>query len=167
MDKQFARLFIPCVSPTCPLLQTQQRHPTHSLNEHRDENWEIRPNYTAVNNCFQNPNAQVWGQDVPFVIHAFVPLRTHLSPFNVAVQEAAPASDPFPGSLKAKQPTCSPWRNGCWKISFCSGVANLLTGPKYNELFTLRIYNEVSNGNGISINGTVNWNYSLIHSTFP
>mmetsp|Transcript_1555 Transcript_1555/g.2199 ORF Transcript_1555/g.2199 Transcript_1555/m.2199 type:complete len:215 (+) Transcript_1555:234-878(+) len=41
------------------------------------------------------------------VIHPFVPLITHSSPSKVAVVEAAPASLPFPGSLKPKQPSLS------------------------------------------------------------
>lgn len=47
----------------------------------------------------------------PLVIQHFVPLRIHLSTASFAVVDAAPASDPFPGSDKAKQPTISPVNN--------------------------------------------------------
>lgn len=41
----------------------------------------------------------------PLVIQDFVPFKTYSLPSNLAVVEAAPASDPLPGSDKAKQPT--------------------------------------------------------------
>lgn len=44
----------------------------------------------------------------PFVIQHFVPFKIHLSPLSFAVVEAAPASDPFPGSDSAKHPMVSP-----------------------------------------------------------
>lgn len=44
----------------------------------------------------------------PFVIQHLVPFRIHLSPPSLAVVEAAPASEPLPGSDRAKQPIGSP-----------------------------------------------------------
>mmetsp|Transcript_8249 Transcript_8249/g.15020 ORF Transcript_8249/g.15020 Transcript_8249/m.15020 type:complete len:216 (-) Transcript_8249:456-1103(-) len=43
-----------------------------------------------------------------FVIQAFVPFSVYESPVFTAVVEAAPASLPFPGSLKPKHPIFSP-----------------------------------------------------------
>ena len=41
----------------------------------------------------------------PLVIHDLVPFRIQSEPSDLAVVEAAPASEPFPGSERAKQPT--------------------------------------------------------------
>lgn len=53
----------------------------------------------------------------PFVIQHLVPFKIHLSPPSLAVVDAAPASDPLPGSERAKQPTVSPGKN--YNIIFC------------------------------------------------
>ncbi len=67
----------------------------------------------------------------PLVIQAFVPLSTQWSPSRVAVVDAAPASLPLPGSLSAKQPIFSPWRNGAMNWGFRSSVMYFWTGPRY------------------------------------
>mmetsp|Transcript_31844 Transcript_31844/g.83452 ORF Transcript_31844/g.83452 Transcript_31844/m.83452 type:complete len:210 (+) Transcript_31844:653-1282(+) len=72
----------------------------------------------------------------PFVIHALVPFNIQLLPSRVAVHEAAPASDPLPGSLSAKHPSFSPDANGRSHSSFCSVDACANTGPQYSELLT-------------------------------
>ena len=43
-----------------------------------------------------------------FVIQALVPFKTQLSPSSRATVEAAPASLPFPGSVRQNPPTFSP-----------------------------------------------------------
>lgn len=53
----------------------------------------------------------------PFVIQHFVPFKIHLSPASLAMVEAAPASEPLPGSDKAKQPIGSPEKVN-FKIKF-------------------------------------------------
>lgn len=64
------------------------------------------------------------------VIQALVPFRTHESPSARAVVEAAPASLPFPGSLRAKQPILSPLVKGVIHCCFCSLEPNFRMGPK-------------------------------------
>lgn len=44
----------------------------------------------------------------PLVIQHLVPFNSQRSPFNFAAVEAAPASDPFPGSERAKLPILEP-----------------------------------------------------------
>ena len=43
---------------------------------------------------------------------------------------AAPASEPLPGSVRAKQPSCLPPAKGRRNVFFCSGVANFNTGSQ-------------------------------------
>lgn len=64
------------------------------------------------------------------VIQALVPLRTHESPSSRAVVEAAPASLPLPGSLRAKQPILSPLVKGVIHCCFCCADPNFRMGPK-------------------------------------
>mmetsp|Transcript_25736 Transcript_25736/g.75425 ORF Transcript_25736/g.75425 Transcript_25736/m.75425 type:complete len:208 (-) Transcript_25736:326-949(-) len=72
------------------------------------------------------------------VIHALVPLRKKWSgPSSTAVVEAAPASEPFPGSERPKQPSFSPLAKGVSHSSFCSSVAYLRTGAQYRLLLAL------------------------------
>ena len=65
-----------------------------------------------------------------FVIHDFEPLSINLFPSDLAVVNAAPASEPLPGSLRAKHPTLSPFVNGWIYFSFYFWVANFLRDPR-------------------------------------
>ena len=71
------------------------------------------------------------------VIHALVPLRIQSSPSLTAVVEAALASLPFPGSLKAKQPSFCPDAHSVSALAFCSSLPNLRTGSQNKLVFTL------------------------------
>jgi len=71
------------------------------------------------------------------VIQDLVPVSVHPASLSFATVDAAPASLPFPGSLRAKQPTRSPVTNGQMKLSFCLSVPNFSTGPRKSELLTL------------------------------
>mmetsp|Transcript_54463 Transcript_54463/g.60877 ORF Transcript_54463/g.60877 Transcript_54463/m.60877 type:complete len:253 (+) Transcript_54463:1265-2023(+) len=79
------------------------------------------------------------------VIQALVPLIIQSSPSFVAVVEAAPASDPFPGSLRQKHPillilllsssSIEGKAYGVINSSCCAGVPNSWIGYRYKELW--------------------------------
>jgi hypothetical protein len=69
-----------------------------------------------------------------------VPLRIQPPlPSETAVVDAAPASLPFPGSVRAKQPSLLPLAKGFSHMCRCCSLPYDIMGAQYSELFTLMI----------------------------
>ena len=74
-----------------------------------------------------------------FVIHCFAPLTCQPSPSGSARVTSAPASDPEPGSVSAKQPTPSPRASGGTNRDRCSSVPNWSSGSVHAEVCTATV----------------------------
>mmetsp|Transcript_1151 Transcript_1151/g.3226 ORF Transcript_1151/g.3226 Transcript_1151/m.3226 type:complete len:239 (+) Transcript_1151:88-804(+) len=70
------------------------------------------------------------------VIQALVPFKTKWSPLSTAVVDAAPASEPFPGSERPKHPSFPPAANGAKNSAHCAASPRAATGAQYSELLT-------------------------------
>lgn len=69
----------------------------------------------------------------PFVTKFLVPLITHPSAVSVAMQRAAPASLPLPGSVSEKQPIHSPVESFGRYFCFCASVPKFKMGSTHSE----------------------------------
>ena len=74
-----------------------------------------------------------------FVIHCFAPLMCQPSSVRSARVNNAPASEPDPGSVSAKQPTPSPRASGGTKRARCSSVPNCRIGSEHAEVWTATV----------------------------
>ena len=96
--------------------------------------------------CFNLENALRSLRYETGLTQALVPFMMYLSPSSFAVVEAAPASLPFPGSDRQKQPIFSPVVNGVMNLSFCSSFPYSLMGLQEGFgklLFKPRVVNGV------------------------
>ena len=53
--------------------------------------------------------------------------------FHKGLNKVPPSCIYIPGSLRAKQPTFSPFKNGAMNLSFCSALPKALIGPRYKD----------------------------------
>ena len=67
-------------------------------------------------------NTRQTSAQVPLVMKILVPSMTQSDPSLVARVIRFAASDPVPGSVSAKHPSCSPAHSGGRKRRFCSSV---------------------------------------------
>jgi len=69
-------------------------------------------------------NSRIVPPNAAFVIHCFAPATCHPPSTRSACAVIAPASDPDPDSVSAKQPTPSPRASGGTNRERCSSVPN-------------------------------------------
>jgi len=74
-----------------------------------------------------------------FVIHCFEPLTRQPPSVSTARVTSEPASEPEPGSVRAKHPTPSPRASGGTKRARCSSVPNWRIGNVHAEVCTATV----------------------------
>jgi hypothetical protein len=91
---------------------------------------------------------------LPVVMNCFTPFSTQCSPSRSARVPIAPASEPTCGSVRQKQPNCSPRASGFRYFSFCASLPNACSGPQTTEFWTLTIVDVAPSPAAISSSAT-------------